>query len=232
MIRSWLFVFLLAICSANLQAQKQVAIISFYLDREVDFSLMQMFDDDSEKKIKKLMEDPEFNLDNTIEDFHQFITTDILPKAPFQILDESLVTGSSSYQSLNALVDAEKSRLHEPAKTYLKLGNDFKDQFLPVAGEVNANGVMMVELKFFVRKNVLKTVIMAQVEINVRNTEGKQAYRYQEFGLSKEGINTFSGFVISKQDEVLPMFNEAIDDLKVKMSTNFEKRAQSAAKKL
>ena len=219
-------------CAASLSAQKQVTIVSFYLDREVDFSLMQAFNDDSEKKIKTLMEDPEFNLDNTISNFHEFIVNEIMPKAPFQVVDESQVTSSSSYQSLSALVDLDKSKLHEPAKGYLRLGFDFQNEFLQVANEHGANGVLLVNLKFFVRKNMLKTVIMAQVEMTLRNIEGKSAYKYQEFGLSQEGINTFSGFVISRQDEVLPMFNEAIDNLKEKMLSNFEKRSLSAAKKL
>lgn len=231
-VRSLLFIPLLFAFFTNVFAQKQVAIVSFYLDREVDFSLMQAFNDDSEKKIKKLMEDPDFNLAPMIEDFHDFVVVGIFPKAPFQIVDESVVTRSSSYQSLKSSIDEEKSKLHEPYKTYLKVGNDFKDQFLSVANEQAANGLIIIELKFFVRKNMLKTVIMAQVEMSIRNTEGKNAWKYLEFGLSEEGIKTFSGFVVSKQDEVMPMFKGAIDNLKEKMSSNFENRSKKATKKL
>ena len=91
---------------------------------------------------------------------------------------------------------------------------------------------MMVNLTFFVRKNGLKTVIMAQIQANLRNSEGKNAWKYIEFGLSQEGITTFSGFIVSNQDEVMPMFISAVDDLKRKMKDNFSKRAANSTKKL
>lgn len=213
-------------------AQKKVATVSFYLDREVDFSLMQMFNDDSEDKIKKLMEDPEFDLAPMIKSFHDYVVDEVLPSAPFKLIEEESVLGSEVYQSLSTYVDVEKTKLQQPSEGYLRLGNNFQDAFLTVVEDQGADGVMLIELKFFVRKSGLKTVIMAQVEMILRNKEGKNAWKYLEFGISEEGINTFAGFAISKQDEVMPLFTSAVDRLKEKMNVNFEKRAVKSTKKL
>ena len=54
-------------------AQPTVGIYSFYLDKEVDFSLMQGFTDDNSKQMMQdLVQDPEFNIEPLIMDFHDY----------------------------------------------------------------------------------------------------------------------------------------------------------------
>ena len=213
-------------------AQPTVGIYSFYLDKEVDFSLMQGFSDNSKKMIQDLVQDPEFNLEPLIQDFHEYFITTAVPLLPINFSPEEQMQSSGIYQSLENHNKYEKTEMHQPATGYVQLGRSFDDSYLQLTSNQSLDGLMSVRVQFFVRKNMLKTVIQAQLTITVWNDEGKKAWNYAEFGISEIGFTAVSGFVVSKQDEVMPMFESAMGNLKEKMSNNITNRAKNATKKL
>ena len=213
-------------------AQPTVGIYSFYLDKEVDFSLMQGFSDNSKEMIQTLVQDPEFNLEPLIQDFHEYFIGTAAPLLPIKLSPEETMLSSGVYQSLENHNKYEKTEMHQSATGYVQLGRSFDDSYLQLTSNQSLDGLMSVRLQFFVRKNMLKTVIQAQVTVTVWNDEGKKAWNYAEFGISKIGFTAVSGFVVSKQDEVMPMFESAMSNLKEKMSGNITSRAKNATKKL
>lgn len=214
-------------------AQPTVGIYSFYLDKEVDFSLMQGFTDDNSKQMMQdLVQDPEFNIEPLIMDFHEYFITTAAPLIPFKFSPEEQMFSSAIYQTLENHSKYEDTEKHQPATGYNQLGKRFDDSYLQLTSNQSLDGLMSLQIQFFVRKNLGKTVIQAQVTITVTNDEGKKAWNYSEFGISKIGFNTFAGFVVSKQDEVMPMFESAMSDLKEKMNKNMASRAKNATKKL
>jgi hypothetical protein len=122
--------------------------------------------------------------------------------------------------------------MHLPSTGYIQLGRSFDESYLQLTSNQSLDGLMSVRVQFFVRKNMLKTVIQAQVTVSVWNEYGKKAWNYSEFGISEIGFTAVSGFVVSKQDEVMPMFESAMSNLKEKMTGNITSRSKKATKKL
>jgi len=212
-------------------AQPKVAVTSFFLDKEVDFSLMQAFNDDSKDLIQKLVDDPEFELTSILNDFYVFFEGEALNKFPFEPLMASVNT-FDGYSDLKIEYKYEKPENHLVYHGFLTLGSKYISGYSTMMNENELQGIMTVYLQFFVRKNGLKTVIQTQVNVNVWNAEGKKALTYKEYGISKEGVTTFAGWVIDKKDEVMPMFTSSLENLKEKMNNNLEKRSLKSIKKL
>lgn len=214
------------------QAQHKVAVISFYMDKEVDFSLMNAFIDNSKDRIQKLVDDPEFDLSPVLASFNDYFITDVAPLLPFTLVQQDLVFKSEVYQGLSNQNRLEKTERHQPAKGYLPLGKSLDDTYLAMISDQSVDGLMTVHLQFFIRKNMLKTVVQAQVVATLYNSDGKRAWNYTEFGISKDGVNTIAGWSISKKKEVMPLFEDAVIKLQEKMSKNIANRSKNATKKL
>ncbi len=213
-------------------SQPTIGVYSFYFDKEIDFSLMQAFADDSEKKIQEMVSDPAFDLDLLLEDFHDFFINTAAPELPVKFSSEDQMLTSPLYQSLQNQNKYEDIEMYGPYKGYLPLGKSFDESFLALIPDQSIDGLMSISMQFFVRKNVLKTVIQAQVTMTIYNKEGKKAWNYTEFGLSEMGFTTVSGIIVKKQEEIMPMFESSISNLKEKMSKNLASRAQKSTKKL
>jgi hypothetical protein len=83
-----ILVSLLAVSTSLVMSQPTLGIYSFYLDKEVDFSLMQGFSDNSKEVIQNLVQDPEFNLEPLIMDFHDYFINTAAPLFPFNFSPE------------------------------------------------------------------------------------------------------------------------------------------------
>jgi hypothetical protein len=219
-----ILVSLLAVSTSLVMSQPTLGIYSFYLDKEVDFSLMQGFSDNSKEMIQNLVQDPEFNLEPLIKDFHDYFINTAEPLFPFNFSPEEQMLSSGIYQSLENHNKYEKTEMHLPSAGFVQLGRSFDDSYLQLTSNQSLDGLMSVRVQFFVRKNMLKTVIQAQVTVSVWNEYGKKAWNYSEFGISEIGFTAVSGFVVSKQDEVMPMFESAMSNLKEKMIWNITSR--------
>ena len=53
------------------------------MDKEIDFSLMNAFIDNSKDRIQKLVDDPEFDLSPVLASFNDYFITDAVPSVAF-----------------------------------------------------------------------------------------------------------------------------------------------------
>ena len=77
-------------------AQKKVAVITFYINKQIDVTELGAA---AYAASVKLSDDPRFNLTPLLKGFHQQFFTNYSKNLPFQLLPEDQVTGSDVYKN-------------------------------------------------------------------------------------------------------------------------------------
>jgi len=90
--------FIITLLSTTLPgfAQKKVAVVTFYADKQVNLDDVGMT---TATVVTDLMNDPTFNLQPLLKEFHDKFFNEYAKKFPFELLPETTVTGNEAYKS-------------------------------------------------------------------------------------------------------------------------------------
>jgi len=214
-------VFLILIKAAS-YAQKKVAVVTFYMNKQIDLSEFSASKDVDIQS--KLNDDPKFNLTPLLSNFHTRFFNNYASNFPFQLLPEGDVTNNSEYKAFIPAGDNSKGA-YDDKHAFLPI--DGYKVILPYVSHANerklikifnqCDGVMKVYVYFSLVKygvagmGVVK--IEAHSDISLYNKDGDQIFSIKEAAKSRN-MNTLTGGIPKMSaDKILPMCQSAMDEL-------------------
>lgn len=214
-------VFLILINAAS-YAQKKVAVVTFYMNKQIDLSEFSASKDVDIQS--KLNDDPKFNLAPLLSNFHTRFFNNYASNFPFQLLPESEVANNDAYKAFIPAGDNSKGAYDD--KHYFLPVDGYK-VILPYVSHANerklikifnqCDGVMKVYVYFSLVKygvagmGVVK--IEAHSDISLYNKDGDQIFSIKEAAKSRN-MNTLTGGIPKMTaDKILPMCQSAMDEL-------------------
>lgn len=215
--------FLSAIClmlALGSYAQKKVAVITFYINKELDITEFSGFAQDASMK---LANDPSFNLSPILNNFHEQFFNNYAKAFPFQLLPESEVTGNESYKKFvpvggegviinehNYLIPYDGYKIVIPF-----LGHESERELLNIFNQ--CDGVLRVYISFKLDKvgfggmGVVK--VKAVVHMILINKDGNKVFSVEEDATSKKVSPMVGGIPIMTPEKILPMCESALASL-------------------
>lgn len=233
-----------AILTSSLLAQKKVAVVTFYVDKHINFEQLDG-GVGLAAAIASLSEDENFNLTPVLNNFHETFFTDYAPQFPFELLPETEVTQNPDYMAYESkhgeTSDEDLNKIFQRYITYdgykpmaptLLKKNSNEVAMLDIFKEVD--GVMLVNIEYaFVKKMVPFTAgISAYVSVKLFNREGKKVFKIRQFATSKESVGIVAGVPIMSPDKLLPLCENATKEVVEDLNKKLKKIAAKADKKL
>ena len=241
--------FLLIVICSSTYAQKKVAVVTFYVDKHINFSALSG-NAALAANMMTLSEDPDFNLQPILEEFHKVFMEELAKEFPFEIVDERMVLDNEEYKKYENWgtdgADADKGIMqryltvpgYKPLIEFSSLSKDkhrAELDMLKIFGDVD--GVMFIRLDYsFISKVAIGGMgaagMNAWFRMKLWNKEGKKVFAKNESATSKKTVAIVAGIPVTDPEEILPMCQDAnarlIADLRKKMA----KLAGKVAKKL
>lgn len=216
---------------------KKVAVVTFYADKQVDLSDVGMT---TVSVITDLMNDPTFNLQPLVEKYHDRFFSEYAPKFPFQLVPESEVTGNPAYQAFKGEFQGgyNPSR-YVTAKGYVPVdhnwGKNNEKNLLKLFPDVD--GIMFVYISFSMNKGfgvggTATTKMQAYTNIVVYNKKGEKVFTINEHANSKKTGMIVGGVPTTSPDKILPMCEDALNQLMEDLDKRIQKIIDKSAKKL
>ncbi len=202
-------------------AQKKVAVITFYINKQIDIS---EFGDAAHAASIKLSDDSLFNLKPLIKEFHQQFFDKYAQTFPFQLLPEDQVTGNDAYKNFTQLAGDGKGILNvynylTPYDGYKVIapfvGHASEKELLKVFNQ--CDGVMVVYIDFKLVKigfggmGVVK--VMATANMRLINKDGDKVFSVEEAAKSKGVSPLVAGVPVMSPEKILPMCESALSEL-------------------
>ncbi len=220
------------------QAKKKVAVVTFYANKMVDLSDVGL---SGVAAIADLKNDPDFNLAPLLQQYHDKFFNDYAKKFPFELVDETLVTGNAEY--------------HTFQPTFLGMKQDMSDFQLypgyeavdPTWSGANVNGmlklfpdvdgVMFVYVNFAMVKGfglggTASTKMRAFTHIALYNKKGDKVFVINENANSSKTGVMVGGVPVMKPEKVLPMCESALKELMEDLDKRMQKIIDKSGKKL
>jgi hypothetical protein len=230
--------------SPSLMAQKKVAVVTFYVDKQVSFdqigggaALVAA--------IGSLSEDENFDLTPVLNNFHETFFNEYAQQFPFELIPEEEVTQNPEYMAYESkhgeTEDEDRNKLFQRYTTYegykpmgatLLKKNSNEAAMLEIFKEVD--GVMLVNIEYaFVKKMVPFTAgVSAYVSIKLYNREGDKVFKIREFATSKESVGIVGGIPVMSPEKLLPLCENATQEVVEDLAKRLKKIAAKADKKL
>ena len=219
---------------------KKVAVVTFYADKQIDIS--KFGTKSAEASITKLCNDPAFDMSSFLKNFHDQFFKNYAQKFNFQLLPEEEVTGNSDYKDFvpndPASAGALRDELTLAAKGYkvvLPLKDNSNEKKLADMF-ASADGVMKVYLDFSLEKRGLGGVALVKVNAAVHillfDKNGKKVFSATESALSQLSGSQVAGIPFLIPKKVLPLCENAVDELMIKLQEDMPKIAERADGKL
>ena len=219
---------------------KKVAVVTFYADKQIDIS--KFATKSAEASITKLCNDPDFDMTSFLKNFHDQFFKNYAKKFTFQLLPEREVLGISDYKDFvpndPASAGALRDELTLAAKGYkvvlpLKDNNNEK-KLADMFGA--CDGVMKVYLDFSMEKKGLGGVALVKVNASVHillfDKNGKKVFSTTETAVSQISGSQIAGISFLIPKKVLPLCENAVDELMIKLQEDMPKIAEKADGKL
>ena len=241
-----LLVCLLACINFNGYSQeKKVAVTTFWVSKHVGFEELGGAAGLA-AAIASLCDDPNFNLQPVLDNFHNTFTKEYAKQFPFELMPEEDVIHTEAYKNYETRwggdKDKDRNKLfqryltpdgYKPmVESLIKGENSNSRQMIKMFP--NADGVMFVSMGYdFVKKAVPFTAgVRAFVRIKLWNKDGKKVFSINEYGTSKKSVGIVAGIPIMKAEKLLPLCESASEKLVADLSKRLKKVAKKAAKKL
>ena len=202
-------------------AQKKVALVTFYINKQIDVSELG---DAAHVASMKLSDDPAFNLTPLLKDFHQQFFDRYVQSFPFQLLPEDQVTGNDAYKNFTMVEGEGKGILN--VHNYLTPYDGYK-VVVPFVGHASekellkifnqCDGVLVVYINFKLVKigfggmGVVK--VMATANMLLLNKNGEKVFAIEEDEKSKSVSPLVAGVPVMSPDKILPMCQSALSVL-------------------
>ncbi|MEM7186229.1 MAG: hypothetical protein AAF466_06190 [Bacteroidota bacterium] len=222
--------------------EKQVAVVSFYTDKIIDFKELGLGSEGLITEVAELRDNPDFDLTPMLESFHEEFFNEYSEKLPFQLVAEDIVLKNEDYIAFEPKWDKSEEEL----KRYV-VYDGYKYIYEGILGKENEvgmakifdeyDGVMFVEIHFGFTKGIgiggTSTLKMkAYSRMALYNSEGKKVFAINESAKSKKTSVMVGGVPVMSPKKILPMCDSALDKLMKDLDKNLKKITKKAASKL
>lgn len=241
-----LLAFLLPSTVGLFAQEKKVALTTFYVNKHIGFSEIGG-NAGTVAALASLMEDPNFNLQPVLDNFYKTFQEEFVPQFPFALLPEEEVLQNPAYIAyegrFNEEEDADRNIFlqrfltadgYKPLQESL-FNTDKSNQMQMVEMyKESADGVMFVSMGYeFVKKMVPFTAgVRAFVRIKIWNKEGKKVVTINEYATSKKSVAIVAGIPVMDPAKLLPLCENASEELLEDLQKRMKKITKKAAKKL
>lgn len=227
----------LSVLCAEAQMNK-VAVVGISANNEIN---TVGFNDLTLNEIQGLFTGTEFNIDEELARFKDYLLNDLAKEFPFEIIDESTIINNEGYIALKdkyqkGLIARITKRT--PAEGYAPL-QGFKKSQLDSLSEMfeSANAFMIVRLEYNIGAKTMingngKAGGQASVDIELWLPSMKRIMRLGAKGMSDVGFTVIAQQITSNRDKIPQALKEASDELFVEMKANLPKRIKKMNKKL
>lgn len=233
-----LFVLLLAVLAPATAQTKKVAVVTFYADKRVGMSDLGL---EGLADITSLQDNPNFNLQPLLDEYHTRFFGTYAKEFPFELLPETTVTENESYKNFKAQfpTDGSNESRFTTFAGYKAInsnwGRENEKEMIRIFSE--ADGVLFVYINFDFIKGFgiggTSTVKMkAYTNIVLYNKKGEKVFTINENAQSKKTGVMVGGVPVIKPEKVLPMCQSALDELMKDLDKRLPKIISKTAKKL
>lgn len=244
LLKSIVCVVMLFSISQTVTAQKKkVAVVTFYANKMVDYSALEIPAGEMVKELLDLRNDPNFNLEPLLETYHTNFFNDYAKAFPFELLPESVVTENQAYIDYKPTFDLNTfdalDYLMFPGYKYIWEGMMGKSNEVAIAKmfENEADGVLFVNIDFSFQKGfgIGKTMsikMRASTRIALYNKKGEKVFAFREGENSKKTGVMVGGIPVMKPEKIIPMCESALTELMGDLDKRIEKIVKKSEAKL
>ena len=236
------------ICSSII-AQKKVAVVTFYVDKNIDFSSLTGAAGLA-ATLGSLAEDPAFDLKPALDEFHKAFFEDLAKEFPFEIIDEGIVINNEEYKAYKNVgtdaADESKGLLqsyitadgYKPLIEVNKLSNDkYQAELDMLKIFKDVDGVMFIRMDYsFVQKMAIGGTgtagMNAWFRMKLWNKEGKKVFAKNESATSKKTVAMVGGVPVTEPAKLIPLCKSANDKLLADLRKKMGKLVSKVDKKL
>ena len=236
-------VMLFSIVQTVTAQKKKVAVVSFYANKMVDYTALEIPAGEIMKDLLDLRNDPNFNLAPLLEAYHTNFINDYSKKLPFELLPESTVIENKEYQDFVPKYDLTAYE----ALDYL-LFPGYKFIYEGPMGEANevaiakmfeneADGVLFVSIDFSFQKGfglgkTMSIKMRATTRLALYNKKGEKVFAFSEGENSKKTGVMVGGVPVIKPEKIIPMCESALNELMGDLDKRLEKIVKKSEAKL
>ncbi|MEM6642272.1 MAG: hypothetical protein AAF616_04760 [Bacteroidota bacterium] len=232
---------------ASFAQDKKVAVVTFYVNKSISMADLDGAAG-AAASIASVAGNPNFDLESILIKFHKKFFTEYAEVLPFEFVPEEKVITSESYQNLKYAWDKQGDRKKTSIRRVLTSIDGYKilltdsfdkkgqlDVIDAIEGEVD--GILYVNLGYaFVKKLAVGGMgtagVEARIEMLLYNSEGKNVFRIYENAKSKNSVALVKGIPVMEVEKILPLCQDASDQLLEDMSGHLKKINKKVDKKL
>ncbi len=246
----------LVIITGGVNAQKKkIAIVTFYVDKYINADkIVEGMREETYAKTRK--DDPRFDLRPVLQEFHHEFIHEYAAQFPFEIVEENSIINHPKYQAYSGLEGIEDEGDIEGME------RELQDRFIAIEGynvlltggnmlrswrteshmvkileDLDVDGVMFVSLSYQWEPKVAlgglgNAGIRAFINLELFDKDAKKVFKMQEYATSKKGVALVNGAPILNYDKLMPMCQNATEELQDDLNKKLGKLVKKADKKL
>ncbi len=248
------FIFVL-VASITFGQKKRVAVVTFYVDKYINANKIE--EGSRQATYEKTTEDdPRFDLRPILQEFHETFMKKYVKEFPFEIVPECEILNNPMYRAYKGLDGVEdQDEMDDLEETIsdrfiaidgynvlLTGGNMLRSwrtesHLLKILEDADVDGVMFVSMSFAWEPKVAfgglgNAGIRSYINMDLFNKEAKKVFKLEEFATSKKGVALVSGAPILNYDKLLPMCQNASEELLDDLNKKLPKYVKKVDKKL
>ena len=250
------FTFILFLVTSITYGQKKrIAVVTFYADKYINANkIVETSRQATYEKTKE--DDPRFDLRPILEEFHETFMKKYVKEFPFEVVPEDEIINNIMYKAYRGLDGVEDQdsidNLNEAINdrfiaidgynVLLTGGNMLRSwrtesHLLKILEDVNIDGVMFVSMSYAWEPKVAfgglgNAGIRSYIYMDLFNKEAKKVFTLEEHATSKKGVALVSGAPILNYDKLLPMCQNATEELLDDLNKKLPKYIKKVDKKL
>lgn len=223
-LKNYFVLLMLCLATTGYGQKKKVAVVTFYSDKMVGFTALELGSEELLKDLLNLRDNPNFNLAPLLDKFHTQFFNEYAKSFPFELLPETQVVDSEKYKSF---VPKYEMSAYD-ANNYLNYGN-YKNIHEGMFGKYNeegmaklfadeADGVMFVHISFDFAKgfgmgSTMTLKMRANARVALYNKKGEKVFAFTEGENSKKTGIMVKGLPVIRPEKILPMCESALEEL-------------------
>ena len=250
------FTFILFLVTSITYGQKKrIAVVTFYADKYINANkIVETSRQATYEKTKE--DDPRFDLRPILEEFHETFMKKYVKEFPFEVVPEDEIINNIMYKAYRGLDGVEDQdsidNLNEAINdrfiaidgynVLLTGGNMLRSwrtesHLLKILEDVNIDGVMFVSMSYAWEPKVAFGGLgnagkRSYIYMDLFNKEAKKVFTLEEHATSKKGVALVSGAPILNYDKLLPMCQNATEELLDDLNKKLPKYIKKVDKKL
>lgn len=233
-------VFYSLIFTRSFAQDKKVAVVTFYTVKQIGY--VGKASQEALLNSAKLADDSAYNILPILKNFHDQFFKNYANSFPFQLLPEKEVINNADYKSFipdgNTVDDilSFKTDVSIPGYKVLPPLKKYDNEKNLLAVFNNCDGLMKVYLNFEMDKrgtgNLALVKVKANLNIDLFNKNGEKVFSVTESALSQLSGTQVKGIQFMVPRKILPLCENAIDELMIVLQQDMPKIAERAGAKL